>query len=198
MEKIAVALSANSVAVREFISGIFRFANTRHSLNLLLLEDYNAITPGFVASARKNGVDGVITGMLKNTPGYRALIASNLPSAFIGVPKDTPPPHAGHSMVVLNDDRAIGRMGATYLRSRGQIRSFAFLRTSDADWAVMRQKGFVDEMARSGVKPSSQCGFGQKTTGRTSPFQGRRKSAEASRRSCNPSTQPVSKSRLCC
>lgn len=158
MEKIAVALSANSVAVREFISGIFRFANTRHSLNILLLENYNAITPGFVASARKNGVDGVITGMLKSTPGYRALIASNLPSAFIGVPKDTPPPHARHSMVVLNDDRAIGRMGATYLRSRGQIRSFAFLRTSDADWAVMRQKGFVDEMARFGVKPAAYDG----------------------------------------
>ena len=79
MKKVLVSFSASSVASREFLTGVFDYVNEGHTWNIELGPEPYSLTPRYIASAVRNGIDGIITGINRTTPGYKALIKLDLP-----------------------------------------------------------------------------------------------------------------------
>ena len=153
MKNVLVAYSANNVAAREFIIGVFNFVNGGNEWNMRMLGSPSDITPETVASAKRDGIDGVLTGLNVVTPGYRALLESGIPLVLNNFPPQLPPPDLPHIAVLHNDDVAIGRKGAAYLCSKGNFRSFAYVPSgSKSWWSTYRQRGFRLELARRGLR----------------------------------------------
>ena len=156
MKKVIVAYSSNSIAARECTIGVFRYVNAGRKWELQILDGPDALTPDIVARAEASGVDGVLTGMREETPGYRALVRSKLAVILNNFPPAAPPPENGRLAVLHNDDRAIGQVGARYLRARGAFRSYAFVPTeAKTSWSTYRQRGFRLELASHGIVPAT-------------------------------------------
>ena len=144
MKKVIVALSADTIAVRELLMGIFGYANTRKDWSITLLESPYMLTPQRIRDAIDEGVAGVITGMRRRFDGYDALLKSGLPLTLFNFPEESPPPRSAKIATLLNDDTEIGRLGARYLMSRGRFRAYGFVPTpSKTPWSTLRHRGFV-------------------------------------------------------
>ncbi|MBR4653263.1 MAG: substrate-binding domain-containing protein [Kiritimatiellae bacterium] len=148
MKKVLVSFSANSVASREFLTGVFSYVNADHAWNLQLGPEPYSLTPEYLASTVRDGLDGIITGMNRVTDGYKALIKIDLPIALNNFPPELPP-RRPNIAVLHNDETAIGRAAAKMLRSKGQFRSYGFVPNPERSyWSVFRERGFRLELAR--------------------------------------------------
>lgn len=152
MKKVLVAYSANNVAAREFIIGVFNFINEGHEWNVRMLGNPYEITPEAVENAKKDGTDGILTGFNMVTPGYRALLKSGIPVVFNNFPPQLPPQDSPNISVLHNDEIAIGRKAATYFRTKCNFRSFAYVPDETKSWwSTFRQRGFRLELSRHGL-----------------------------------------------
>ena len=153
MKKVIVAYSANTVAAREFITGVFKFVNSGGEWNIRLFGNPYDMTPQTVADAKRDGVDGILTGFAVKTPGYNALLKSGIPLVLNNFPAQLPPPDLPHIAVLHNDEIGIGCKGAAFLCGRGRFRSFAYVPDNAKSWwSTYRQRGFRLELARRGHK----------------------------------------------
>lgn len=151
MKKVLVAYSANNVAAREFIIGIFNFINEGHDWNIRMLGNPYEITPETISGAINDGTDGILTGFNMVTSGYKALLKSGIPLVLNNFPPQLPPPSAPHISVLHNDEIAIGRKAATFFRTKGNFRTFAYVPDdSKSWWSTFRQRGFRTELSRLG------------------------------------------------
>jgi LacI family transcriptional regulator len=151
MKKVLVAYSANNVAAREFIIGVFKFINEGHDWNVHMLGSPYEITPETVRNALRDGTDGILTGFNMITSGYKELIKANIPLVLNNFPSQLPPPDAPNISVLHNDEIAIGRKAAAFFRSKGNFRSFAYVPDeSKSWWSTFRQRGFRTELSKHG------------------------------------------------
>ena len=156
MKKVLVALSAKSVASREFLTGVFSYVNAGHDWNITLTQEPHALTPKSLKAMARDGIDGIVTGFSKATPGYRAMFELGIPIALNNFPSDLPPPKRADIVVLHNDELAIGRAAARLLRSKGVFRTYAFVTGSAKSfWSVFRERGFRLELARHGIVAAS-------------------------------------------
>ena len=152
MKKVLVAYSANNVAAREFIIGVFNFVNEGNEWSIQMLGNPYDITPKTVMDAKRDGINGILTGLNKVTPGYKALLESGIPLVLNNFPAKFPPPAKPNICVIRNDELAIGRKCAMFLRSKGNFRSFAYVPDKEKSWwSTYRQRGFRIELARQGM-----------------------------------------------
>ena len=153
MKKVLVSFSASSVASREFLTGVFDYVNEGHPWNIELGPEPYSLTPKYLASAVRNGIDGIITGINRATPGYKALIKLDLPIALNNYPAELPPDRPNIA-VLRNDELAIGRAAARLLRSKGSFQTYAFMPPEErAYWSVLRERGFRLELGKSRITP---------------------------------------------
>ena len=153
MKKVLVAYSANTVAAREFIIGVFNFVNGGNEWSIQMLSNPHDITPEMVANVKRDGVDGILTGFNTVTPGYKALLDADIPLVLNNYPHELPPPARQNIVVVHNDEIAIGRKCAAFLRSKGNFRSFAYVPDNRKSWwSTYRQRGFRLELAKHGLR----------------------------------------------
>jgi len=154
MKKVLVALSARSVASREFLTGVFSYVNAGHDWNITLAQDPYALTSRFLKAMMRDGLDGIVTGFNKVTPGYRTLIKLGIPIALNNFPSELPPPNRADIVVLHNDEIAVGRAAARLLRSKGIFRSYAFIPGDERSyWSVFRERGFRLELAKQRLIP---------------------------------------------
>ncbi len=151
MKQVLVAYSANNVAAREFIVGVFNFVNSGSDWNVQMLGSPSELTPEMVAKAKADGINGILTGCNTATPGYRVLLESGIPLVLNNFPASFPPPDLPHIAVLHNDEIAVGRKGAAFLCGKGKFRSFAYVPDGTKSWwSTYRQRGFRLELARRG------------------------------------------------
>ena len=156
MKKVLIALSANSVAAREFLTGVFNYVNAGHAWNIRFEHDPHGITPRSLKAHLRDGLDGIVTGFSRVTPGYRAMLELDIPIALNNFPSERPPPDRANVVVLHNDDVAIGRAAARLLRSTGTFRSYAFVNSeAQTYWSVFRERGFRLELGRHRIVPAS-------------------------------------------
>ena len=156
MKKVLVALSANSVASREFLTGVFGYVNAGHDWSITLAQEPYALTPKSLKAMARDGMDGIVTGFNKATPGYRAMLELGIPIALNNFPSELPPPKRADIVVLHNDELAIGRAAARLLRSKGSFRTYAFVTGGETSyWSVFRERGFRLELARHRIVPVS-------------------------------------------
>jgi LacI family transcriptional regulator len=152
MKKVLVAYSANNVAAREFIIGVFKFINEGHDWNVHMLGNPYEITPEAIRNALRDGTDGILTGFNMVTPGYKELIKANIPLVLNNFPPQLPPPDAPNISVLHNDEIAIGRKAAAFLRTKGNFRTFAYVPDETKSWwSTYRQRGFRIELAEHSI-----------------------------------------------
>lgn len=144
-----IVLRMSGASGREILSGIFDFMRMNPSWQTRLFQMPSEFTADILRALIREGYDGVIAS--ENGPGDSpsVLRASNLPVAFIG----DPGPVLGRRRVkiahIRNDDNAIGQLGARFLSSLGNRRSFGFVPTvSSQYWSLSRQEGFTEELRR--------------------------------------------------
>lgn len=153
MKKVLVAYTANNVAAREFIIGVFNFVNGGNEWSIQIIGNPYDITPKTVTDVKRDGIDGILTGFNEVTPGYRALLDSGIPLVLNNFPPELPPPARRNIAVVHNDEIAIGRKCAMFLRSRGNFRSFAYVPDKTKSWwSTYRQRGFRLELSKHELK----------------------------------------------
>ena len=91
MKKVLVSLSANSVASREFLTGVFNYINSGHNWHINFQQNPNDLTPQLLQSFAHDGLDGIITGINRATPGYQTMISLGIPLALNNFPAEQPP-----------------------------------------------------------------------------------------------------------
>lgn len=155
MKKVLVSLSANSVASREFLTGVFNYINSGHNWHINFQQNPNDLTPQLLQSFAHDGLDGIITGINRATPGYQTMISLGIPLALNNFPAEQPPPDRPNIAILRNDELAIGRIAARHLRSKGSFRTYAFIPAEErAYWSILRERGFRLELGKSKIIPT--------------------------------------------
>jgi len=154
MKRVLVSLSANSVASREFLTGVLNYVNAGHDWRINFQQSPNDLTPRLIKSFVRDGLDGIVTGINRVTPGYRTMISLDIPLALNNFPAELPPPDRPNIVILRNDELAIGRAAAKLLRSKGSFRTYAFMPAEErAYWSILRERGFRLELGKAKIIP---------------------------------------------
>ena len=104
MKKVIIAFSSDSIAAREFMTGTILYANKKPDWHIRILDSTRSISPQMVNHMIAEKVDGVLTGFSDSSPGYEALIKSEIPIALNNFPSQNPPPPSPSIILLHNDD----------------------------------------------------------------------------------------------
>ena len=145
LRKVLVALWMNGTPGRTQLTGVFRFAN-KHGWNIRILQNSSELTSDIVRHAEQDGTDGIIIGIRPdNGSAVLAIRKSRLPVVSIDIPEYCRRPD---SVLVRNDDRAIGMLGAQHFLSLGNFNSFGFVPDlRNRVWSKERMAGFAEQLA---------------------------------------------------
>ena len=145
LRKVLVALWMNGTPGRTQLTGVFRFAN-KHGWNIRILQNSSELTADIVHHAEQDGTDGIIIGIRPdNDSAVQAIRKSRLPIVSIDIPDYCRRPD---SVLVRNDDRAIGILGAQHFISLGNFNSFGFVPDlRNRTWSKARMAGFAEQLA---------------------------------------------------
>lgn len=159
MKKVLISLSSDSKSMRDCLTGIFDYANRRSDWEMKIVSDPLGATTGgltvkTIDTAIRSGTRGFITGMDLRTPGFGRLIECGLPLVLNNTPPDWTPPTGSPIVVLRNDDLEVGRQGARYLHSKGNLQSYGYIPSAQkCFWSTFRHRGFRLELARWGQIP---------------------------------------------
>lgn len=144
--KVLVALWMNGMPGRTHLTGVFRYANKR-GWNIHILQNASELTPDIVRSAEQDRTDGFIIGIRPDNKSVVRMIArSTVPVVSIDIPEYCRRPN---SVLVRNDDRAIGALGAQHFLSLGNFNSFGFVPDlRNRIWSTDRLAGFSEQLAK--------------------------------------------------
>ena len=137
IHRIWVYLRLSYASGRDILYGISRYARTNAHWNIRLLpfsgEEHRRPFP------MPTEADGIIT----SEPLADSAATSPIPLVVIGTREKWLGRRMRSLAFVRNDDAAIGRFGADFLRNLGQFRSFGFVPTNTPYYcSILRSEGF--------------------------------------------------------
>jgi len=148
IRRVAVVLRMSGTAGRDILTGIFYFTRSNANWRTRLFQMPDEFTPDAFRAEMADGLDGIIASEPGPDETARLVRESGIPVSFIGDPGPILSERKDHVAFTRNDDEMIGRMGANYLASLGQRRSYGFVPTvSDQYWSASRLKGFKAALA---------------------------------------------------
>ena len=146
--RVAVVLRMSGTAGRDILTGIFYFTRSNSNWRTRLFQMPDEFTPDAFRAEMAVGLDGIIASEPGPDETARLVRESGVPVSFIGDPGPILSERKDHIAFTRNDDEMIGRMGANYLASLGQRRSYAFVPTvSNQYWSASRLKGVKAALA---------------------------------------------------
>ena len=148
IRRVAVVLRMSGTAGRDILTGIFYFTRSNANWRTRLFQMPDEFTPDAFRAEMAVGLDGIIASEPGPDETARLVLESGVPVSFIGDPGPILSERKDHIAFTRNDDEMIGRMGANYLASLGQRRSYGFVPTvSNQYWSASRLKGFKAALA---------------------------------------------------
>ena len=143
IRRVAVVLRMSGTAGRDILTGIFYFTRSNANWRTRLFQMPDEFTPDAFRAEMAVGLDGIIASEPGPYETAQLVRESGVPVSFIGDPGPVLSERKDHIAFTRNDDEMIGRMGANYLASLGQRRSYGFVPTvSNQYWSASRLKGF--------------------------------------------------------
>ena len=146
IHRIWVYLRLSYASGRDILYGISRYARANAHWNIRLLP--------FSGEDRKlpfplpKEADGIIT----SEPLAVDAASSKIPLVVIGTREKWLGRRMKSLAFVRNDDAAIGRFGAGFLKSLGKFRSFGFVPTNTPYYcSILRSEGFHAELAKGNI-----------------------------------------------
>ena len=148
IRRVAVVLRMSGTAGRDILTGIFYFTRSNANWRTRLFQMPDEFTPDAFRAEMAVGLDGIIASEQGPDETARLVRESGIPVSFIGDPGPILSERKDHIAFTRNDDEMIGRMGANYLASLGQRRSYGFVPTvSNQYWSASRLNGFKAALA---------------------------------------------------
>ena len=148
IRRVAVVLRMSGTAGRDILTGIFHFTRSGANWRTRLFQMPDEFTPEALRTEMSVGLDGIIASEPGPDETARLVSESNIPISFIGDPGPVLSKRKSRIAFTRNDDEMVGRMGANYLASLGQRRSYGFVPTvSSQYWSDLRLKGFAAAFA---------------------------------------------------
>ncbi|MBR1587991.1 MAG: substrate-binding domain-containing protein [Kiritimatiellae bacterium] len=131
---------------RTHLTGVFRYADKR-GWDIHILQNASELTPEIVRNAETENTDGFIIGIRPDNDAVVQMVANSpIPVVSIGIPDYCRRPD---SVLVRNDDRAIGMIGAQHLLSLGNFNSFGFVPDlRKRMWSADRLAGFTEHLSK--------------------------------------------------
>ncbi len=117
-------------------------------------------TPATVRTAVGKGFDGIIATIPGSDDTLAALAESPLPVVLVNIHDHAVEKRQAPTVLIRNDNSAIGRLAATSLLKNGRYASFAYVPKLDEDWCRERGESFRARLAESGQSCSffeSEC-----------------------------------------
>jgi len=148
IRRVAVVLRMSGTAGRDILTGIFHFTRSNANWRTRIFQMPDEFTPEAFRTELAVGLDGIIASEPGPDETSRLVRESGVPVSFIGDPGPILSGDKSHIAFTRNDDEMVGRMGAHYLASLGQRRSYGFVPTvSDQYWSASRLNGFKAALA---------------------------------------------------
>ena len=149
--KVMIMLRLSGAAGRDILSGIFLFTRRHPHWQTRIFQMPDELTPEIFSALEAEGFDGFIASEAGTVETAQLAAKSRIPIAFIGDPGPILSSRATNITYIRNDDEHIGRLGARFLMSLGNFRSFGFIpTTSNQYWSNLRHKGFENELNARG------------------------------------------------
>lgn len=151
-KRVTIALWLSGKPGREQLTGIYKYAN-QCNWDIRILQNVGEFTPSVIRQSQKDGTDGLIVGILpQNDEVLDLLEQSTIPMVSIDIP-DYVRRRTQNIAFVKNDDLAIGKRGAEYLKSLGKFNDFGFVGDlRKRKWSDDRAQGFALALAKAGKK----------------------------------------------
>ena len=141
--KIWVHLRLSYASGRDILYGISRYARANAHWNIKLMPSYgDGSEYRFPSPAEADGI-------ISSEPLSADAAASGIPLVIIGTREQWLGRRMRSLAFVRNDDAAIGRFGASFLKSLGKFRSFGFVPTNVPYYcSILRGEGFRAELGK--------------------------------------------------
>lgn len=158
VRQITVCVSLAHAAERDFLSGIFRFLDEGHRWKINLIQSSPPFTADALARAESSGeTDGIIISDAHARDLITELTTTRIPLAVVsGTGFRTNHPLIGRSnptVVVHNDNAAIGRLGFRHFCDCGKFNSFGFVPTErGVIWSDEREEAFLRAARAAGFR----------------------------------------------
>ena len=152
-QKILVCISLASTGLRNFFSGILRYADERTNWDIRVPFEPGDLTASLLDESHKNGIAGIILA----TPGvvdFDRLNRSQIPLVAFGGEWPELERRKKNFAHVLLDAFAHGAVGAKHLLNCRCYSSYGFVRSRfEYNWSRLRQEGFAETIRTAGEKP---------------------------------------------
>lgn len=143
IHRIWVYLNLSYASGRDILYGISRYARANAHWNIKLMPSYGDVAEFRFPSPAE--ADGIIS----SEPLSADAAASDIPLVVIGAREKWLGRRMRSLAFVRNDDAAIGRFGAEFLKSLGKFRSFGFVPTNVPYYcSILRSEGFLTELRK--------------------------------------------------
>ena len=128
-QKILISIrSLRRASARDVISGIFNHLERTSDCNICLMQSVeNPITTEKIRNAEKSNVAGLFISKAEDAELMRALAATSIPMAVIGIKDPVLKARKNPTVFIFNDNAGIGAMGANYFLKHGKFNSFGFV-----------------------------------------------------------------------
>ncbi len=145
---IAVIVTASGMAGRDYLSGVFRYVNTKTQW---MLELFNNVEECLRWQTQHGKPDGVISLLPHDRDSLRALLKANIPTVIVDTPLTVGRFHTDTTSFIQLNDEAIGSAAAEHLLSRGHFNSFVCLIDEPYfKYPFCREQGFRKRLAKAG------------------------------------------------
>ena len=145
---IAVIVTAYGMAGRDYLSGVFRYVNTKTQW---MLELFNNVEECLRWQKQHGKPDGVISLLPHDRDSLRTLLKANIPTVIVDTPLTVGRFHTDTTSFIQLNDEAIGSAAAEHLLSRGRFNSFVCLIDEPYfKYPFCREQGFRKRLAKAG------------------------------------------------
>lgn len=142
--KIWVHLRLSYASGRDILYGISRYARANAHWNIKLMPSYGD------GSEFRFPSPAEADGLISSEPLSADAATSGIPLVVIGTREKWLGRRMKSLAFVRNDDAAIGRFGANFLKSLGKFRSFGFVPTNVPYYcSILRSEGFFSELKKA-------------------------------------------------
>ena len=158
VRQITVCVSLAHAAERDFLSGIFRFLDEGHRWKINLIQSSPPFTAGALKKTESAGeTDGIIISDAHARDLIPELTTTRIPLAVVsGTAFRTNHPlirRTNPTVVVHNDNAAIGRLGFRHFCDCGKFNSFGFVPTERGIiWSDEREEAFLRAARAAGFR----------------------------------------------
>lgn len=146
--RVLVAVPMDSAAGRKKLNGIHRFLSEGYDWDMELIRSTGSLNASAIASASKQGFDGILVCCIEDRQTRAAHLNTLLPSVLTDYP-DEEFLRANPFSVFLNDDPArVIQKAVQHLTACGRCRCYAYVPTRMAfQWSDERHRAFSRRLA---------------------------------------------------